>query len=38
MKTILSVLIALSVIVGVVAPATALELKTFYGNQDLINF
>ena len=33
MKTILSALIALSVIVGVAAPASAFDAKTFYEHQ-----
>jgi hypothetical protein len=34
MKTIVSVLIALSVLAGVSAPASAIDAKTFYEQQD----
>ena len=34
MKTIVSALIALSVLAGVAAPASALDAKTFYEQQD----
>jgi hypothetical protein len=34
MKTIVSTLIALSVLAGVVAPANAIDAKTFYEQQD----
>ena len=34
MKTIVSTLIALSVLAGVVAPANAINAKTFYEQQD----
>ena len=34
MKTIVSALIALSVIAGVAAPASAFDAKTFYEQQD----
>jgi hypothetical protein len=34
MKTIVSALIALSVIAGVAAPASALDAKTFWQQQD----
>ena len=34
MKTIVSALIALSVLAGVAAPASALDPKTFYEQQD----
>jgi hypothetical protein len=38
MKTILSALIALSVIAGVATAASALESKTFYDQQDKAHF
>jgi hypothetical protein len=34
MKPIISALIALSVLAGIAAPASALDLKTFYEQQD----
>jgi hypothetical protein len=34
MKTFVSVLIALSVLAGIAAPASALDPKTFYDQQD----
>lgn len=34
MKTIISALIALSVLAGIAAPASALDSKTFYEQQD----
>ena len=34
MKTIVSALIALSVLVGVAAPASALDVKSFWEQQD----
>jgi hypothetical protein len=34
MKTIISALIALSVLAGIAAPASALDPKTFYDQQD----
>ena len=34
MKTIVSALIALSVLAGIAAPASALDAKTFYEQQD----
>ena len=34
MKTIISALIALSVVAGIAAPASALDHKTFYEQQD----
>jgi hypothetical protein len=34
MKTIISALIALSVLAGIAAPASALDPKTFYEQQD----
>jgi hypothetical protein len=34
MKTIVSALIALSVIAGIAAPATAMDAKTFWEQQD----
>ena len=34
MKTIVSALIALSVLAGVAAPASALDAKAFYAQQD----
>jgi hypothetical protein len=34
MKTIVSALIALSVLAGVTAPANAIDAKTFYEQQD----
>jgi len=34
MKTIASALIALSVLVGVAAPANAIDVKAFYDQQD----
>jgi hypothetical protein len=34
MKTIVSALIALSVLAGIAAPASALDTKTFYDNLD----
>jgi hypothetical protein len=34
MKTIISALLALSVLAGIAAPATALDPKTFYEQQD----
>jgi hypothetical protein len=34
MKTIISVMLVLSVLAGVAAPATAFDAKTFYENQE----
>jgi hypothetical protein len=34
MKTIISTLVALSVIAGIIAPASALDAKTFYEQQE----
>jgi hypothetical protein len=34
MKTFVSVSVALSVLAGIAAPASALDPKTFYGQQD----
>ena len=38
MKTIVSALIALSVLAGVAAPASALDAKTFYEQQDRMSY
>jgi hypothetical protein len=38
MKTILSALVALSVLASVAAPAAALDAKTFYDQQDRAHF
>jgi len=38
MKTIVSALIALSVLAGVAVPASALDAKTFYEQQDRTSY
>jgi hypothetical protein len=38
MKTIVSALIALSVLAGVAAPANAIDAKTFYEQQDRASY
>ena len=38
MKTIVSALIALSVLAGIAAPASALDAKTFYEQQDRMSY
>jgi hypothetical protein len=38
MKTIVSALIALSVLAGVAAPASALDAKTFYAQMDRASY
>jgi ABC-type phosphate/phosphonate transport system permease subunit len=38
MKTIVSALIALSVLAGIAAPASAMDAKTFYEQQDRVSY
>jgi hypothetical protein len=38
MKTIVSALIALSVLAGITAPVSALDAKTFYEQQDRVSY
>jgi hypothetical protein len=38
MKTIVCALIALSVLAGIAAPASALDAKTFYEQQDRMSY
>jgi hypothetical protein len=38
MKTIVSALIALSVLAGIAAPASAFDAKTFYAQQDRVSY
>jgi hypothetical protein len=38
MKTIVSALIALSVLAGIAAPVSALDAKTFYEQQDRMSY
>jgi hypothetical protein len=38
MKTIVSALIALSVLAGIAAPASAMDAKTFYEKQDRVSY
>jgi hypothetical protein len=38
MKTIVSALVALSVLAGIAAPASALDAKSFYSQQDRAHY
>jgi hypothetical protein len=38
MKTIVSALVALSVLAGIAAPASALDAKSFYAQQDRTHY
>ena len=38
MKTIVSALVALSVLAGIAAPVSAMDAKTFYEQQDRVSY